>query len=442
VKRLVVVLVAAASLAVPTSALAHPLGNFTVNRAAEITASGDRIYVRAVLDLAEIPTFQEGDRVRRPDFAAELAAKLVLSVDGRQAHLRPLVHRIDERPGAGGLPTLRFEAVYAAARSGRVLAFRDLSFPERIGWREIVVRAERGARLESSTAPRTSPSRLLTEYPKDRLQSPLDLQGAQALVRPGKAPGAPPGLTATAPPAKEGALGRLVSGELGIGFVLLSLALALFWGAAHALEPGHGKAIVAGYLVGARGTPRHAVLLGLIVTATHTAGVFALGLTTLALSEFIVPEQLYPWLNLVAALLVVGVGVGVLRSRLGSWLHARAHARGTQHHHHDHDHRPGLRSLVGAGVSGGIIPCPTALVVLLAALSLHRVAYGLVLVLAFSVGLAATVTGIGMLAVGARRVFVRASFDGPLVRALPAASAAVVFALGLVMTARAVPPLL
>jgi ABC-type nickel/cobalt efflux system permease component RcnA len=192
------------------------------------------------------------------------------------------------------------------------------------------------------------------------------------------------------------------------------------------------------------------VLLGGIVTLTHTAGVFALGLVTLALSEFVVPEDLYPWLNLVAALMVVGVGVAVLRWRLADWLHVRAHARGREHHHHHHhehghghDHAPppgsGLRGLVGAGVSAGIVPCPTALVVLLAAISLHRVGYGLVLIVAFSLGLAATITGIGLVAVSAKRLFARASFQGPLVRALPAVSAVAVLGLGIAMIVRALP---
>jgi ABC-type nickel/cobalt efflux system permease component RcnA len=183
-------------------------------------------------------------------------------------------------------------------------------------------------------------------------------------------------------------------------------------------------------------------VLGVVVTVTHTIGVFALGLVTLALSEFFLPEQLYPWLNLVAGLLVVGVGVGVLRAR---YRHARAHAHGHDHsHHHDHDQAaPGssLRGLIGVGASAGIVPCPTALVVLLAAISLHRVGYGLLLIVAFSLGLAATVTGIGLVAVAARRAFARMSLDGPLVRLLPAASALVVLGLGLVMTARAIPHL-
>jgi nickel/cobalt transporter (NicO) family protein len=228
----------------------------------------------------------------------------------------------------------------------------------------------------------------------------------------------------------------IVAHELTLGFVLLSLVLAVFWGAAHALEPGHGKAIVAGYLVGTRGRPRDALALGAIVTVSHTVGVFALGLVTLGLSQYVVPEQLYPWLTLAAGLLVVLVGIGVLRSRLHELVHAYVPAHG-----HDHSHAHERRGLLGVGISGGIIPCPTALVVLLAAISLHRVGYGLVLILAFSVGLAAAVTCIGLAAVTARRAFARAGFDGRLMRALPFVSALVVVALGVVMTVRALPQL-
>ncbi|MEX2210546.1 MAG: sulfite exporter TauE/SafE family protein [Gaiellaceae bacterium] len=440
-KRLLAIAVALAALALPGAVAAHPLGNFTVNRAAEVTVSGDRVYLRYVLDLAEIPALQEGDRVRRPGFAASLSRSLVLRVDGRRTALRPLATRVAELPGAGGLATLRFEAVYDAGPAGTGVAFADETFVDRIGWREVVVRADRGAQVERSTAPAESPSLLLLAYPKDLLKSPLDVRSASADVRPGELSGLPPELTDAAPPRAAEGLARLVSGDLGVGFVLVSLILALFWGAAHALEPGHGKAIVAGFLIGSRGTPRHAVLLGLIVTVTHTIGVLALGLVTLALSELIVPETLYPWLNLVSALLVVSVGLAILRWRVGSWRHARAHAHGHSHAH-DHEHAHPGRGLLGIGISAGIIPCPTALVVLLAAISLHRIGYGLVLIVAFSIGLAAAVTSIGLVAVTARRTFSRLSFDGPLVSALPAVSALVVIALGLAMTARALPTLL
>jgi nickel/cobalt transporter (NicO) family protein len=335
--------------------------------------------------------------------------------------------------------------------TGTRLSVADRNFAGRLGWQEIVVRASRDARVVTSSVPAGSVSDRLRSYPEDRLRSPLTVDTATAVVEPGGAPGAPPRLGGASVEADTGGFESLVNRDLTPGFVLLSLALALFWGAAHALGPGHGKAIIAGYLVGARGTARHAVLLGLTVTVTHTIGVFALGLATLALSELFVPEQLYPWLNLVAALLVVGVGLGVVRSRLRDWVHARAHARGHHHHHHHHHHgrdhhhhdrELSLRGLLGVGISGGIVPCPTALVVLLAAISVHRVGYGLLLIVAFSVGLAATVTGIGLVAVTARRLFARTTFQGPLVRLLPAASAAVVLALGVAMTARALPPLL
>src|SRR5207244_11671897 len=133
--------------------------------------------------------------------------------------------------------------------------------------------------------------------------------------------------------ADSGFTGLIGRGHLSALVVPASLAAALFWGAAHALSPGHGKTIVSAYLVGKRGTPRDAALLGLIVTVTHTIGVFALGLVTLALSQWIVPDRLYPWLNLTAGVAVVAVGLPVLRARAGDWRHERAHRHG-----HDHDH--------------------------------------------------------------------------------------------------------
>jgi ABC-type nickel/cobalt efflux system permease component RcnA len=269
---------------------------------------------------------------------------------------------------------------------------------------------------------------------------------ASARLAPGGGPATAPSLTTgkalEAPDrvADSGFAKLIGRGDLSVGVVLLSLVLALFWGAAHALSPGHGKAIVAAYLVGTRGTARHAALLGLVVTVTHTIGVFALGLVTLALSQFIVPSSLYPWLNLASALLVVSVGLTVLRARVA---HARAHRRGHDHHHHGHDHEHGydggLRGFVATGISGGILPCPTALVVLLAAISLHRIGYGLLLIVAFSVGLAAAVTAIGLVAVSAKSLFSRSSFEGRLVRLLPTVSALVVLGLGVAMTARALP---
>ena len=175
--------------------------------------------------------------------------------------------------------------------------------------------------MTNSSVPAASVSDELRRYPSNRLRSPLDVTRAVAVVEPGTEHGTPPPLGDAAPVHTAGGFEGLVSHDLTVGFVLLSLVLALFWGAAHALEPGHGKAIVAGYLVGTKGRPRDAVALGAIVTASHTVGVFAFGLVTLGLSQYIVPEELYPWLSLAAGLLVVSVGVGVLRSRLHELVH-------------------------------------------------------------------------------------------------------------------------
>ena len=166
---------------------------------------------------------------------------------------------------------------------------------------------------------------------------------------------------------------------------------------------------------------------------------FALGLVTLLLSRFIVPERLYPWLTLASGVLVVAVGASVLTGRVRR---ARAHHHNHDHHHHHHhphEHDHGRGGLLGVGVAAGLLPCPSALVVLLSAIALHRVGFGLALIVAFSLGLAATVTAIGLLAVLARRAFGRLSLDGRLVRALPAASAFLILAVGVGITVRALP---
>lgn len=438
-----VVAVAAAALERPGGADAHPLGNFTVNHYAGIELAGSRVYVRFVLDLAEIPTFQEGGRVRAPGYAAAVARELELWLDGERVVLTPLTHRVSSRPGAGGLPTLRFEAIYRAPRSGTSLELADRTFASRIGWREITLAARDGARLVDASVPAQSRSDELRAYPKSLLSSPLDVRSASARLVPGSAQGAPPPLDDRAAPIhRGGGFEALVArGELSLGVVVLSLLVATFWGAAHALTPGHGKALVAGYLIGTRGRPRDAVLLGAAVTVTHTAGVFGLGLVTLLLSRFIVPDQLYPWLTLVSGLLVVGVGAAVLWQRLGARrAHHHHHRHGHEHpHDHDHRHHDERGGILGVGIAAGLLPCPSALVVLLSATALHRIGFGFALIVAFSLGLAATITGIGLVAVLARRAFSRVSLEGPVVRALPALSAVVILLVGVALTVRALP---
>ena len=206
--------------------------------------------------------------------------------------------------------------------------------------------------------------------------------------------------------------------------------MAAVLGAFHALTPGHGKTIVGAYLVGTRGTWRHAVFLGLVVTATHTAGVYALGAVTLVASAWILPERLLPWLSAVSGLLVLGVGASLVRQRLEHAMHGHTHAHGDHVHHHHGPHEqhshvppadmtPTLVNLVALGVSGGLLPCPSALVVMLGAIALGRTAFGLALILAFSVGLAAVLTAIGLVLVHARRLFDRLPLDGRFARFAP-----------------------
>jgi ABC-type nickel/cobalt efflux system permease component RcnA len=250
-------------------------------------------------------------------------------------------------------------------------------------------------------------------------------------------------------------------------------------GALHALEPGHGKTVVAAYLVGSHGTPRHALLLGLIVTLTHTAGVYALGLITLYASQYVVPERLYPWLGLISGLLVAALGVSLLWRRGVDLVRARRHvatphthahdhphpyahahayshtspqhgmtpqehARAHDHQHHGHHHAPldgtvSFRQLLALGITGGIVPCPAALVVLLSAVALQRIGFGLLLIVAFSAGLALVLIAIGLMMLYAQRFMARWQGDGLLLqRWLPLTSAALITCFGLVMVVQAI----
>ena len=439
---------AAAALLAPAAAQAHPLGNFSVNHQARVAVSEHRVDVTYLLDQAEIPTFQErGQHRLLARKRAEIVRGLALEVGGRPVPLRPGAARIALPRGQGGLPTTRIELPLSASAdtAGRRVRLRDRTFAGRAGWKAIVAVPGRGTAVRSSV-PFEDPTARLTRYPRELLGDPPDQREATFAVRAGSgtvtAPRAGGGRLATtgvrdgdgpaglpaSPRGEDGFAGLLGDGA---GLSLLLLAAAFGWGAVHALSPGHGKAMVAAYLVGTRGTPRHAVTLGLTVTVTHTIGVFALGVVTLALSAWIVPEDLYPWLNLAAGVLVAVVGASVLRARLRA---RRAHHH---HHHHHHPEEIGWRSLLAMGASAGLVPCPSALVVLLAAIAQHQVALGLVLIVAFSAGLAATLTALGLAVVWSGRALGRLPLPSRAVAALPTASALAIVAVGCLLTLNA-----
>ena len=424
-------------------ARAHPLGNFSVNHLSEVQISHDRVEVLYVLDQAEVPTFQERGLSAAEVLArkrAEVARGLRLEVDGRMAPLTAAgAARIEFPAGQGGLKVTRVEIPLSARVSDpRRVVLRDETFEGRAGWKAIVAAPGAGTAVRA-TAPSGDPTHRLRAYPEGALSSPVEQRRATFSVRPGggtleapAAPGAGTGTTtARGDDGLAGVFGAAASGE---GVLLLLLLAAFGWGALHALSPGHGKAMVAAYLIGTRGTARHAVALGATVTVTHTIGVFALGVVTLGLSRYVLPEDLYPWLTLASGLLVVMVGVGVLRARVRA---ARAHHH--HHHHHRHPDRVTWRGLLGMGAAAGLIPCPSALVVLLGAIAQHQVALGLLLIVAFSAGLAVTLTALGLAVVLGRRVLGRVRVPAPVTAALPAFSAVVIVGVGFVLTAQAIP---
>lgn len=478
--------VAALGLALTAGpAAAHPLGNFTVNHLTEVRIASDRIDLRYILDLAEIPTFQarrQSREARLQQVHAELRRKLRLTVDGRPAavEVKP-GSSLELLPGQGGLQTTRVEVALAAAAPGaRRVVLRDETYGDRVGWKAIVARPGTGTQVRASV-PSEDATNGLRRYPESSLRTPLDQRVATFSVEPGDgelvAAGSSrrPGGATREQSAEDGFAKLFASAAAGEGVLLFLLLAAFGWGALHALSPGHGKAMVAAYLVGTRGTSRDAVALGAVVTVTHTIGVFALGLVTLLLAQYILPDDLYPWLNVVSGLLVVGIGGAILWSRIQVGRGRRAIALGEHHHDHDgagHDHGDGhhdhghhdhghhhhghhhhghghhrhddgrgvsRKGILGMGASAGLIPCPSALVVLLGAVSQQQIVLGMALIVTFSVGLAATLTALGLIVVRAGTVASRLNVPGVLTRALPAASALVIVVAGAVLTGRALP---
>jgi ABC-type nickel/cobalt efflux system permease component RcnA len=451
---------AVALLAAPPAG-AHPLGNFSVNHLAEVGVSKDAVDVLYVLDQAEIPTVEErglsrAELLRRK--RREVARALELRVDGSPVALTERDARLSFPPGQGGLRTTRLELrLRVPVDAPRRVEIRDGTFPGRVGWKAVVSRPGEGTAVRSD-APSGDPTGRLRRYPENLLESPAERRSASFSVRPGEgtlaAPRGEDGGVTTTRRGSDGFSGLFEDAASGEGVLLVLLLAAFGWGALHALSPGHGKAMVAAYLVGTRGSSRHALALGGTVTVTHTIGVFALGAVTLALSQYVLPEDLYPWLTLVSGLMVVAIGAGVLRSRVRqaraarehdhdhghSHSHSHGHGHGHGHHHHHHD--LSWKGLLGMGTAAGLIPCPSALVVLLAAVSQHEVALGMLLILAFSLGLAGTLVVLGLAVVHAGRFVPPRFAGGRLVAVLPAASALVIVAVGCLLTARAVPNVL
>ena len=481
-------LIAAVLLLAGKPLLAHPMGNFSINHYTRLEVNGSHIVGRYVLDIAEIPTVSEMDRldanhdgkVSDEERAVYLKAQSVplgralsLTVNGQSVPLATLPDSVELRPGAGGLPTLRLTLILSAAlpaaeNAPSLVEYKDANFPLRTGWKEIVVSGQGGSIRDSSVSANDI-SKELTAYPTDPGIAPPQSTEARFTIIKGvseeKAEGGRQKAEeqgrsssfilhpSSSPRTPQDKFTQSIAAKgLTPAAILLALASAFLFGALHALSPGHGKAMVAAYLVGTRGTAWHAVLLGLVVTLTHTVGVFALGLLTLSASRFIVPERLYPVISGASGIAVACMGLGLLWSRLVAWRAART---GAEESGKDGDEEAeakledefryqrresgdvSLRTLIGLGITGGALPCPSALVVMLSAIALHRVAFGLLLIVSFSMGLAVVLTLLGLLVMRARGVMERVPSRGRWMAGLSVVSAGVVTVIGLALFVRA-----
>jgi ABC-type nickel/cobalt efflux system permease component RcnA len=462
-KRLVAVVLLAGVIVVATAggASAHPLGNFSVNRYAGLVVRAHAVDVDYVVDYAELPTYQLRHRYRASHarFASttcrELATRVVVRVGSTTAGLRVTASRMALRPGQGGLDTLRLECDLHAGGDvvgARRVGFDDANFADHIGWREITAVGDHTTITTPGVA-RTSITHRLTHYPKDRISSPLAQRSLAVAVRPGGAAAPARSNETGAFVSQYGHLTSLLSSSVGarrltLGLALVALAVAVALGALHAIAPGHGKTVMAAYLVGERGSLRHALVLGATVATTHTVGVLVLG-GVLAATQAFAPEQLYPWFAIASGVCFAALGGTLLWraiTRRRSW-HARHHPHDhahDHHPHHHHDHTPAApmshRQLLALGFAGGLVPTPSAVIVLLGATAIGRAWFGVTLVVAYGLGLAATLLAAGVLLSVARRRFERRATSDRLLRlaaVVPFTTAVLVTGGGLLLVVRA-----
>ena len=551
------------------ASFAHPMGNFAICHDSEFTAEGGSMRLRYVLDFAEIPTVTEmsaldsnhDKTVSDAEKVAYLNAKtqewkanLTLLADNKPADFRLIAYNLFLRPGAGGLQTLRVVTDWRITlpndSANHVIHYKDGNYLERTGWKEISAAGSGTGIVYPNSMAGEDRSRELTAYPLNVIppqeteanfsvaaNDPSGLNAKDSTnkeardawlhdrTNPRELDAGTMTPSALAPPAaavnasapnthtpQDRFTQTIATAKLTPAIILIGLGVAFIFGAFHALSPGHGKTMVAAYLVGSHGTPKHAVLLGLTVTITHTFGVFLLGFITLFASQYIVPERLYSILSIVSGLSVFGVGVWLLATHSAGHSHDHSHTHdhdhehshdhshdeapqghfhthedGTSHFHthdaeemaseaahshshdemephthdhdHDHSHSPGgshthspggkahshalptgpitLKSLIALGISGGIVPCPSALVVLLSAIALHRLAFGMLLIVAFSAGLASVLIAIGIAVVSTRKWIDRIPQSGRVMRAAPIFSAGAITLIGAMLVIRA-----
>jgi nickel/cobalt transporter (NicO) family protein len=500
---------------------AHPMGNFSVSHFTKFDVHKKSVDVTYVLDLAEIPTYQlmrdwnldpaadaKIPQATLDEKATAQAREWLKQLDFTSDGLRvePALERTTVKlsDGAGGMHVSRIATSLRFDNLQGKLAFEDRNYPDRAGWKEIVITSSDSTPIIQASHSGADRSKALTEYPADpTLTPPQDLRAslewhveAPVIVTkivPIQQPAAP--ITQAATPAPAAAAAKPIAGEVTRGdylsrmlsqhdipfkVMLIGIAVAFAFGALHAKSPGHGKTMVAAYLVGSRGTMKQAAFLGGMVTLTHTISVFLLGLVTLVFAKYLAPEKLVTWLGVASGISIVVIGASLFYKRLRTLRRAKAHTHHHHDHHHsshdhahahglphthdqnshdhghthdhhhdhgDHDHGPNghshvpqgevsIRSLIALGASGGMVPCPSALVLLLISISLGHVGLGLLLLISFSLGLAGVLMAIGMMVIYAKQWLpdpVKTS-QHPMFRLIPVLSAFVIVCVGLLMT--------
>ncbi len=467
------ILVATALVAVwlivgASGALAHPIGNFTLNLYSGIVVSPGAVRVDYVLEMAEISTQEQkpgmdldedgeitaAERDGWADRASQqILTNLSMVADGIPVELRLTDSSLRFRPGQGGLDLLYLQASYVGEppEAGAVV-FTDGNYSTRPGWREITVRAEPGVAIVASTVPDASVSDELKAYPAELVDQPLDVREARFDYEPSDAPIVPASPTVagtgSSSPGGSGGFADLLatSSDRALGLLLL---LAFGFGFVHALGPGHGKTIMAASSLSGSIRLRHAVGLGGGVALMHCATVVGLGLIAYAASQTISSDRVFSGLRLLTAIVVLVVGAVLLVVR---W---REHRRAADGHGAGHTHPNGHRhptgrghrhpapdacgadraSLAAVAASGGLIPSPSAVIVLLAAIAADRIPLGITLVVVFSLGLAASLVLVGTIAHYARTWVGRT--ESRIGAWLPLGAAAAIFIVGIVLTIQA-----
>ncbi len=427
-------------------AIAHPLGNFTINHLAVVTADRGGLRIHYVLDIAEIPTFQimnagakwseDGKRAWIGEETARVAQGFSIVADGDPLKLTPLHASATTRPGAGGLPTLYWTGDFTAVLPANArVTVTDRVYADRLlGWKDIALPGH----PDQTSGLRSYPSALLGSPRRDNAAHFDVVRGriSNAVVSGDGTPSYGVSL------ARSSTLSDLFSRSNQTPLLVLLTILAAFGlGALHGLEPGHGKALLAFTLVGARATFKQAAILAAALTFAHTVAVLLLGLVLFFVAGF-ATESVFTWVTLISGFAVACIGArsfaAAIRQRV-----PHAHAHNHAHDHaHGHSHAvPGsgplhFPSAVVAAMSGGIAPCPAAIVVLLTALHLHRIGYGLVLIVIFSLGLAAILTGLGFGVVHGAAWLRRQGAFSRIARFAPLLTASVISFIGATMLAQ------